>query len=151
MNTQRTPTSRTWLPILVLVLLAGLAPDLRAEDRNGKQGCSVRTLEGTYGFYRTGKGAFGGPLAGQGIVSFDGYGSWTALVSNSRDGEISLDEEFSGTYAIAPDCTGALLIDDLETERIVVVDEGKSYYALNVAGGATIYLVATRIHNGRGH
>jgi hypothetical protein len=128
-------------------LAAGLAS---AEDISANRHCSARSLDGSYGFYRTGKGAFGGPLAGQGLVVFDGQGNWSALVNNVRDGEASLEEEFSGTYEVAENCTGVLLTDGAELERIIVVDDGKSYYALNMSPGATIYAVATRIRAGRG-
>jgi hypothetical protein len=134
--------------VLAAVGLFGQAPALFAEEAGGRQ-CSVRTLDGKYGFYRTGKGAFGGPLAGMGIADFDGNGNWTALVTNVRDGDVTFDEEFSGTYAIAGDCTGSIFVEETELERIVIVDDGKTYYGVNVLGGPTIYLVATRIHAGR--
>lgn len=149
MNTNLARVSRTWLPPIALVLLAGLTPELYAEERHGRQGCSVRSLDGSYGLYRTGKGGFGGPVAGQGIAFFDGAGNWNAVVNNSRDGEISLDEEYSGTYTVAPDCTGALLADGEESLRFVIVDDGRSYYAVNVGEGVTVYTVATRIHGPR--
>ena len=153
MSTKPTRNSRTWLSIIAaLGLLAGLAQQLPAEETHERRGCSVRTLEGTYGFYRTGKGAFGGPLAGQGIVHFDGAGSWSAVVNNSRDGEISLDEEFAGLYTVAANCTAALLDEaETETDRIVVVDDGNGFYGLNVIDGITIYTVATKIQTNRGH
>jgi hypothetical protein len=154
MNTKQARVSLTWLPAIALGLLAGLAPALGAEEgREGSRNCSVRSLDGTYGFYRTGKGAFGGPLVGNGIASFDGAGNWTAIANNVRDGEVTLDEEFSGTYTIAPDCTGSLFVfdgEDFEITRLVIVDDGKGYYAVDVVGGQTIYYVATRIHGGRG-
>lgn len=150
MNTIQARATLKWLPAIALGLFAGFAPTLGAEEKSGRRDCSVRTLDGSYGFYRTGKGAFGGPLAGVGIARFDGNGNWSAVVSNSRDGEITLDEEFSGMYTIESDCTGSLLVDgEFELERIVIVDDGKGYYALNL-GTTTIYLVATRIHGRRG-
>jgi hypothetical protein len=151
MNTKQARVTLTWLPAIALGLFVGLAPALGGEERPGGRVCSVASLHGSYGFYRTGKGAFGGPLAGQGIAFFDGAGNWSAVVNNSRDGEISLDEEFSGTYTIESNCTGKLLGDeDVELERFVIVDDGKGFYAVNVTEGITIYTVATRIHGGRG-
>lgn len=147
MNTNHTRVSRRSMLAIAVGLFAVLAPGLSAEDVHGRRFCSVASLDGSYGFYRTGKGGFGGPVAGQGIATFDGEGNWEGVVSNSRDGEISLDEEFAGTYTVAPNCTGALLIDGEEIERLVIVDDGRGYYALNLGEGVTVYLVATRIHD----
>ena len=127
----------------------GLTLSLGAEEASAGGACSVRSLNGTYGFYRTGRGAFGGPLVGQGVASFDGAGNWSAVVNNVRDGDVSLGEEFAGTYSVEADCSGVLFVDGAALERIAIVDHGKSYYAINVGGGATIYLVATKIHEGR--
>lgn len=96
-----------------------------------------------------GHGPFG-PVAGQGIGFLDGKGNFHAVVNNSRNGEISLDEEYSGTYTVAPDCTGAFLVDGGESERFVVVDEGKGFYGVSVFEGITAYTVGTRIHVRRG-
>ncbi len=150
MNTRQTRVSRIGSLAIALALLAGLAPAVGAEERHGGRDCSVASLHGSYGFYRTGKGTFGGPLAGQGIAFFDGEGDFHMTVNVSRDGEIFLDEEISGTYEIAPDCTGSFLDNDSEFERFVVIDDGKGWYSLFVFGG-TVYTVGTRIHNGRGN
>jgi hypothetical protein len=147
MITKRARVSLTWMSAVALGLLAGPASAV-AEQAGGRQ-CSVRTLDGSYGTYRTGKGAFGGPLVGQGFVTFDGEGNWTALVTNVRDGEVSLDEEFAGTYTIDADCRGSLFIDDVENERIVVVDDAKGFYLVGVGGSNTIYAVGTKIHSGK--
>jgi hypothetical protein len=149
MNTRQTRVSRIGSLAIALALLAGLAPAVGAEERPGGRDCSVASLHGSYGFYRTGKGTFGGPLAAQGIAFFDGEGDFHTTANVSRDGEIFLDEEIFGTYEIAPDCTGKFLDNDSEFERFVVIDDGKGWYSLFVFGG-TVYSVGTRIHNGRG-
>jgi hypothetical protein len=141
----------TWLPAITLGLLSCLAPALGDdEDGRASRDCSVASLQGTYGFYRSGTGPFG-PVAGQGIGFLDGKGNFHAVVTNSRNGEISLDEEFSGTYTIAPDCTGAFLLDGVESDRFVVVDEGKGFYGVSVFEGITVNTVGTRIHTRHGH
>ena len=151
MSTKRVWIGLTWLPAITLGLLSGLAPALGDdEDRRASRNCSVASLQGTYGFYRAGTGPFG-PVAGQGIGFLDGKGNFHAVVTNSRNGEISLDEEFSGTYTVAPDCTGAFLLDGVESDRFVVVDEGKGYYGVSVFEGITVNTVGTRIHVRRGH
>ncbi len=44
---------------------------------HAQEGCSVATLNGTYGFYRTGT-VPAGPLAAVGIATYDGNGNSTA-------------------------------------------------------------------------
>jgi hypothetical protein len=149
MNTNHDRVTLTWLPAVALGLLAGLAPAAGAEERHGGRDCSVASLHGSYGFYRTGKGTFGGPRVGQGIAFLDGQGNFHVTENVSRDGEIFLDEEYAGTYEIAPDCTGGFVADGSEFERFVVIDDGKGWYSVFVFGGTTIYTVATRIHSGR--
>lgn len=149
MNTKQGRVTLTWLPAITIGLLAAFAPPLGAEQRAGGRFCSVASFNGTYGFYRTGTGPFG-PLAGQGRIWFDGEGNWEAVVNNSRNGEIGLDEEYSGTYTIGSDCTGALLSGESETDRFVIVDDGDGFYGVSVGDGLTIHTVATRIRGRQG-
>lgn len=150
MNTKRVGIFLTWLPAITLGLLSCLAPALGAEQ--GGHRCSVGSLDESYGFYRFGKGNFGGPLAGGGVISFDGAGNYYVVMNNSRDGQIALDESYSGTYTLEPDCTGKLLAEDGgELDRFVVVDDGKGLYAVSVREGVTFNIVATRIHVRRGN
>ena len=150
MNTKRVRIFLGWLPAITLGLLSCLSPAVGAEQ--GSRGCSVGSLQESYGFYRFGKGNFGGPLAGAGVISFDGAGNYYVVMHNSRDGQIALDESYSGTYTLEPDCTGKLLAEDAgELDRFVVVDDGKGLYAVSVREGVTLNIVATRIHVRRGH
>ncbi len=153
MKTTEARVFRRWLPAIALGLVfAGLTPALEAEEqRNGGRNCSLRSLHGSYGFYRAGAGPFG-TLAGMGMAFFDGEGNIVGVVNNSRGGEISLDEEWFRRYSIEPDCTGSLLGDDgEEIERLVVVDGGKGFYAFNILEGLAVYDVGTRIHDRRGN
>ena len=145
MNTKRVGSFLAWLLAITLGQLSCFAPALAAEQVKG--GCSVGSLEESYGFYRFGKGNFGGPLAGAGVISFDGAGNYYVVMNNSRDGQIALDESYSGTYTLEADCTGKLLAEDGgELDRFVVVDNGKGLYAVSVREGVTLNIVATRIH-----
>jgi hypothetical protein len=121
----------------------------RDETRHNP-GCSLRSLDGTYGLYRIGRGPFGA-VTGQGIGFFDGEGNWNARVNNVREGEASLNEEYAGTYAVEPNCAGAFFSEDgAEIERFVLVDDGKGIYLVNLIEGVAVVTVGTRIHNGRG-
>jgi hypothetical protein len=104
MNTKRVSIGLRWLPTIALGLLACLAPALGDdEDGHASRNCSTASLQGTYGFYRTGTGPFG-PVA-----------------------------------------------DGVESDRFVVVDEGKGFYGVSVFEGITVHTVGTQIHARRGH
>ncbi|MGH9391015.1 MAG: hypothetical protein ACRD1Z_15470, partial [Vicinamibacteria bacterium] len=121
MITKRTRISRIGSLAIALALLAGLAPALGAEQERHGRGCSDRTLEGSYGLYRTGTAPYGA-VAAQGLMFLDGEGGWQLRLNISRNGELFLDEEYDGTYTVNADCTG--MIDD--AARFVIVDGGKT-------------------------
>jgi hypothetical protein len=132
---------------IALGLLSGLAPELDAQGRHDERECSAATLEGSYGFYRTGIAPYGA-VAAQGLIHFDGEAGWTMTLNISRNGEISQDEFWEGGYTLGPDCTGEL--DG--GARIVVVDDGNGFYSVSVLeGGFAVYEVGTRIHTGPGN
>lgn len=145
MNTRQTRVSLRLLSAIALALL-GLTP-ASAEQENSGTGCSLASLNGTYGAYRTGTAPYG-PVAAQNLYYFDGEGGWNLVMNISRNGEISVDEYWEGEYNVNEDCTGTI---DGTSARLVIVDGGKGFYLLStLEGGFTMYEVGTRIHNGRG-
>jgi hypothetical protein len=130
-------------------LIVGLAPTLGAdEQKSPNAGCTVASLRGSYGFYRFGIGAFGGQLASAGIISFDGSGNWEVSIDVSREGEISLDEPYSGTYTIARNCTGEVFNEFGDpSDRLIVVDDGGGFVGVSVIEGTTLNNIGTRIHD----
>lgn len=131
---------------ITFALLAGLAPALRAQEMNGGRDCSEASLKGSYGSYRTGTAPYGA-VAAQGIYFFDGEGGWQLRLNISRNGEISVDEEWEGEYTVNADCTGEFG----EDARFVIIDGGKGIYLVALFEGFAMYEVWTRIHNGRGN
>jgi hypothetical protein len=124
-----------------------------ADDRHDRT-CSNKTLNGSYGFYRTGNTTVGmnpGPLAAVGILFFDGEGNWIVTQKIIRNGDITLpDSTFSGTYEVVEDCTGKEFLDTgVEFVRLVIVDGGKEFYFLSETSGNTVYGVAKKIHTRR--
>jgi len=119
----------------------------RADDAHPKP-CSNRSLQGTFGFYRTGHMYFGtGGLAAVGWLSFDGKGNASVLQSVSRNGEYSFDEEGPFLYAVEANCTGKLLdTDGNEFSRIVVTQDGSALYMMSETDGNSVYGVGTKIH-----
>src|SRR5258707_13148701 len=77
---RRIVTRVVLLASVVSLLLVGLAfrvPHRLVPRVHAQEGCSVATLNGTYGFYRTGT-VPAGPLAAVGIATYDGNGNSTA-------------------------------------------------------------------------
>src|SRR5258706_14721731 len=77
---RRIVTRVVLLASVVSLLLVGLAfrvPHRLVPRVHAQEGCSVATLNGTFGFYRTGTTSVG-PLAGVGLATYDGNGNSTA-------------------------------------------------------------------------
>jgi hypothetical protein len=146
MNTGQTRVSPIWLSAIAFALLTGLTP-ASAKQGSDVAGCSSASLNGSYGLYRMGTAPYG-TAAAQGLMVFNGEGGWQLRLNISRNGEISLDEEYEGGYDINEDCTGTINEDDA---RFVVVDDGKSFYLVSAREGLAFVDVGTRIHNGRGN
>jgi hypothetical protein len=74
-------------------------------------GCSNSTLNGTFGFSFSGAaviGRFEGkPGAVVGLMTFDGQGHVTAVVTANANGTV-LRRDTQGTYSVNPDCTGSI-------------------------------------------
>jgi hypothetical protein len=116
---------------------------------HAQEGCSVATLNGTYGFYRTGTTP-GGPLVAVGIVTYDGNGSDTARQTIRKNGvttaDLFTDPAAPGTYEVNADCTGrGLLPDGSIFVHFVVVDRGKELFILSLSDTNTIYGVMKKI------
>lgn len=128
-------------------LIAGVAATAWADGAGNvdpPRVCVNATLLGSYGFYRSGV-TTAGPLAGLGILHFDGY-SAVGTQSISRNGTFQFDAPINGTYQIASDCTGKFLAPDgTEIARVIVVDEGKGFYIMSETAGNAVYGVGRRI------
>ena len=120
-----------------LVSLMILAGGLEAQEGPA---CTERTIRGSYGFTFTGarpaSPAPGAPIVegrGVGIRIFDGQGNFTEVSSvKSVNTPALIDNRFSGTYKINPDCTGTafLLVPGMPAAefRFVVVKKGKEIF-----------------------
>ena len=130
----------------IIGLIASLATTFAyADDRMGDQRtCDNASLQGSFGFYRTGTtGA--GPLAAVGIIHFDGYAT-VGSQSISRNGVIQDDLPITGTYQVDADCTGKFYTPDgTEVARVVVVEDGNEFMILSESAGNTVYGVGRRI------
>ena len=117
---------------------------------HAEEGCSVATLNGTYGFYRTGTTSVG-PLASVGIATYDGNGTTTTRQTIRKNGETTQDL-FTGptqvaSYEVDPDCAGRLLNPDGSAfSHFVVVDGGKEFFGLSLSPGNSVNVVWKKIN-----
>jgi len=109
-------------------------------------GCTNGSLDGTYGFYRTGTTS-AGPLAAVGIATYDGAGNSTATQTISRNGTISAAPPITAPYEVSADCTGRLInaLTGQEFARFVVVDRGNEIFQLSLAAGNAVTGVQRRV------
>jgi hypothetical protein len=114
------------------LLLDAQAKD-KDEDENGgscPQNCSLRTLNGCFGFTITGTilgGPLAGPIVGIALTKFDGAGGLTQVDTVSINGTLITPPTgriSSGTYTVNPDCTGTVTINfpDQPTHLNFVLD-----------------------------
>ena len=140
--------------LLTFALATGLllsTPIIRrvdADDQHEK-GCSNKTLNGSFGFYRNGTTSTG-PLAALGILFFDGNGSVSGSQSISRNGVFTFDAPIPpGPYEVAADCTAKFLTDTgIEVARVLIVDNGNEIFLFSESSGNAVYGVGKKIHTG---
>ncbi len=134
---------------LLLVVFASresrVVPKAHAEE-----GCSVASLKGAYGFFRTGT-VPAGPLAAVGIITFDGAGNWTGRQTIRRNGvtvsDLFTDRPAVGLYEVFPDCTGKFLdLNGNVFAHVVVVDGGKELFGMSLSTGNSVYGVWKKIN-----
>ena len=129
-----------------LLLSTSQIQPVYADDQH-ERACSNKTLNGSYGSYRTGSTSTG-PLAAVGILFFDGNGNVSGSQSISRNGVFTFDAAISGLYEVAADCTARFLTDTGdEVARVHIVDGGKEFYELSETSGNAVYGVAKKIHS----
>jgi hypothetical protein len=134
--------------LLGLVVLRGGRSGIVA-NAYAQGGCSVATLHGAYGFYRTGTTPFG-PLVGAGISTFYGNGSSTGRQTIRRNGVTTSDlfttPASPGIYEVDPDCAARFLNPDGSVfGHAVVVNGGKEILFMSLSDSNTIYGVMKKI------
>ena len=134
---------------------SGIVPKVHAQENDGHKACSNASLNGSYGFYRTGTRS-DGPVAAVGITTYDGVGTITVRQTIRRNGVTTADLFTSPAamvpYEVDPDCAGRLLNPDGSVAaHIVVVDGGKEIFFVSIAPGVTATGVAKKINSHRNH
>jgi hypothetical protein len=133
------------LAIAALVFLGAKQVNAQQEE-----GCTVGTLNGSFGIQVTGSiVAFGpiGPVAEAGMIRFDGSGGVSQTTTVSLNGTIIPDRSsLSGTYQVNPDCTGDLSlvlpvapgVTTTSTSHFVIVDHAKEIRLVNTGAGRVL-------------
>lgn len=116
-----------------------------------QQGCTNGSLDGTYGFYRTGMTS-AGPLAAVGLVTFDGAGNVTGGSQTiSRGGVFNRDVIIAPhPYEVSADCTGRLITaaTGQEFARVVAVDKGNEIFSISLTAGNAVIGVFRKLQRG---
>ena len=139
----------SWSILAALVTIAAGLCSTSVVALADEEGCSVASLNGSYGIQSTGSiVALGpiGPVAEAGIIKFDGTGGVSQTTTVSTNGFIIPNRSsLSGTYLVNPDCTGdlALVLPVLggsitSTSHFVIVDHGKEIFLVNTGAGRVI-------------
>jgi hypothetical protein len=138
--------------LLLGVFLGGRVDTIstvHGEEKEQRRSCSVATLNGAYGFFRTGTTPFG-PLVAVGISTFDGSGASTGRQTIRRNGVTTSDlfanPAGAGIYEVDPDCAARFLMSDgTLMGHAVVVDGGKEILFMSLSDTNTIYGVMKKI------
>ena len=114
--------------------------------------CSVATLNGAYGFFRTGI-VPAGPLVAVGIATFDGNGNSTSRQTIRRNGVTTSDlfttPVSTGTYVVDPDCAlRGFHPDGSVFYHGVVVDGGNELFITSLTDANSVYGVMKKIDRG---
>ena len=130
---------------------SGTVAQVHAQENDEQtEGCSNATLQGTYGFYRTGTTSVG-PLAAVGLITFDGTGAHSPARQTIRRNGVTVRDLFAdppidGPYEVDPDCAGRFLnFDGTVAGHFVVVDGGKEIFNISLAPGNSVTGVFKKI------
>jgi hypothetical protein len=120
------------LAALVLLTTTGYA----------KNGCSVSTLKGNYAVTFSGFQVVDNtsqPFYGEGLVTFDGAGNLSGSLNFSLNGVPSLNQPYTATYTVNPDCTGiATGTNGSDSLAFVILDDGSEILATDISAPDTI-------------
>jgi len=139
-------TAAAMLPAGANARHGGPAFDLPHPEAGKK--CSLVTLKGSYGYSYTGTVEGFGGVAAVGPIEFDGNGNTSATYSVNLGGT-NFQGSFTGTYTVADDCTGSIIIDlpllhTSSNGRFVIVANGQEAFFMGVDPGITVTGVAKR-------
>jgi hypothetical protein len=132
-------TALATLALAIAFLTRSAPARAGAASAAGHRGCSVRTLQGSYGGDLTGTSTSTGPTAGQVLETFSGNGTGTAdvILMTQTQGPLAFTGE-PVTYTLNSDCTGTLTAlrgGEAHHFDIVVTNSGQTIYQLRIDPG----------------
>ncbi len=97
-------------------------------------GCSTDTLEGDYiwSFSRL-TVATGARRDALGVMTFDGAGNLSAVVTFNDDGVSTVRAPRTGIYNVDTDCTGTLILDGVNDWDLVLTRDAREGYVIQTA------------------
>jgi hypothetical protein len=122
----------------------GALPKVHAQEVD-LEGCSAATLHGRYGLTFSGYGTNGAvpapitafiPVAGVGLVTFDGNGNLSASETVSNGGSV-FPVNLPGNYTVNSDCTGSLTTANAHL-NLVIVRNGREILSVNTQQGRVV-------------
>ncbi len=123
----------------------GTSPKVHAQEEF-LHACSDATLNGTYALTFSGFSTRGAvpavinnftPVAGGGLVTFDGHGNVSASETVSVGGLIT-PVNVPGTYTVNSDCTGTFITTPNAQLNLVILRNGREIQAVNTVPGNVI-------------
>jgi hypothetical protein len=140
-------TAITCAVALAIVMVLAATRRAPADD-----GCSNRTLHGSYGIDASGtvaSGPLAGPIALIGVLTYDGFGRVSGVITQratTATGPTTLTRlPFAGTYTVNSDCTAEDSLVNLangsqSVHEYAIVDGGRRFSILNTTAGPTVVL-----------
>jgi hypothetical protein len=149
-NIKATVALATLVVVAALITLratfpGGTLPKVHAQEEE-LQACTAATLNGTYALTFSGFSTRGPvpaainnftPVAGGGLVTFDGNGNLSASETVSVGGLIS-PVNVPGTYTVNSDCTGTFITTPNAHLNLVILRNGREIQAVNTVPGNVI-------------
>jgi hypothetical protein len=102
------------------------------------------TLHGTYMVHGSGTVLGLGPIASNGMTTFDGKGHAVIRSRQASTVRSTGGVTVGGTYTVNPDCTGTRLGSDGSTADFVVMPDGSTFSWIEVDSGTVVHGSAVR-------
>ena len=118
----------------------------KAEAHDGGDGCSVATLNGTYGLVLKGEVLSVGPIVAVGVTTFDGKGNFVADQTINLNGNVIV-APLNGTYTVNRNCTGISDANGAGPHSFVIVDNGKQIDLIDNNAAEVLTIHFTKINN----
>jgi hypothetical protein len=110
-------------------------------------GCSNSSLRGSFGFQFNGTVLGVGPIAGVGVNTYDGVGSYTGTQTVNINGFPVPNQPTSGTYSVNADCTGTQTVSfpGGQVVHLAFVLVGKQAYGLQMDPGVVLTNISSPV------